>query len=629
MLRFEISCIFVYYKNNITLEKQTIMKIRSLLLLVFFIFATYAANAEKITLLTDIHVVPGNNNEKMLQEVINDINSNETELVVLSGDLTNEGSDEQLYNVKSLLDKITKPLFVIPGNHENNWSQSACKTFFDIWGNDRFVTVTDNLVIAGINCGPYMKMGDGHIKQEDLFWLDKTLSEHVKKGKQVLSICHYALNEDLDNYRDYVAVLKKYPVVAHLNGHYHHYKRYRVENIEVMHCRSLAMGKTFGYSIVDISADSVKLYEKTLNESAKLKYAYKIDVSTLQPLADAENFNTQVPDNFKIDLVHRDEASVFTRLAVDKNNVYFGNSLGYIKSVSKYKGKENWSYKTAAGLFSRPAVSKNVLIVPTADKRLLWLNSSTGELVNEYPAQGAYVADGIIQGNVLYQGGYKVFQAWDVKKQEMLWEYNDLKNYCQASPAIYKDNVVFGAWDTNLRVLDKDGHLKWSWNNGKSTNLYSPGNCVPVIANGKVIIVAPDRYMTALDLSSGMQIWRDKSHRYRESLGRSVDGKRVYAKTMDGEVVCVSTEGNVFYELWTVDAGLGYEHAPCIVLEQNGVVYAGSRRGIIAAIDAKTNKLLWRQQIGSSEVNGFEVDDKGDVYLSLIEGTIWRISKTK
>ena len=138
--------------------------------------------------------------------------------MIVSGDLTNEGSDVQLRNVKSILDGITKPLYVIPGNHENNWSQSACKTFNDLWGNDRFVFTVGKLVVIGMNCGPFMKMGDGHIKQEDLTWLDKTLSEMVKPGMKVLSINHYPLLDDLDNYRDYVYILKKYPVITHVNG---------------------------------------------------------------------------------------------------------------------------------------------------------------------------------------------------------------------------------------------------------------------------------------------------------------------------------------------------------------------------------------------------------------------------
>lgn len=605
------------------------MRIKSLAFCVLFVLIGFKISAERITLLSDIHVNPGNHREAMLKEVIDDINNNETELVILSGDLTDEGSDEQLRNVKSILDNIKKPLFVIPGNHENNWSQSACKTFFDIWGNDRFVTETDNLIIVGINCGPYMKMGDGHVKHEDLLWLDKTLSQRVKNGKKVLSICHYALNADLDSYREYVDILKKYPVVAHLNGHYHHYKKYRVENIEVMHCRSMEMGKepNYGYSIVDITSDSVKLYNKVLNLPAELKYSYKIDHTTITPIEKAENFNTTIPSNFVVELAYRDDASIFTRVGIDKDNLYIGNSLGYVKSISKKSGRQNWSYKTKSALFSRPAVSKDVVIVPTADKRLLWLDKKSGKIIYEKYATGPYVADGIIADDILYQGGYKVFQAWDVKTGKMKWELNGLNNYCQAAPALRKNEIVFGAWDSYLRKVNtKNGKLEWKWNNGKERNMLGPGNCVPVIANNKVIVVAPDRYMTAIDLKIGEQIWRDKSHKYRESLGYSVDGKSVYAKTMDGEIVCVSTQGNDFKELWIVDAGLGYDHAPCIVLEHKGVVYAGSRRGIIAAIDVKTKQLLWRKQVGASEVNGFEVDEKGDIYASLVEGAVWRIT---
>ena len=359
------------------------MKLRHLTFVLSCIIVVQTAFAEKITLLSDIHITPGNHRESKLLEVINDINGNDTELVVLSGDLTDEGSDEQLKNVKSFLNNIKKPLYVIPGNHENNWSQSACKTFFDIWGNDRFVTETENLVIVGINCGPYMKMGDGHVKHEDLMWLDKTLKERVKNGKRVLSICHYAPNPDLDSYREYVNILKKYPVVAHLNGHYHQYKQYRVENIEVLHCRSLEMGKknpTFGYSIVDITADSVKVYNKELNAPAELKFNYKIDYTTIKPLEKGEDFNTELPSNFNIELAYRDDASIFTRVGVDNEDIYFGNSLGYVKSVNKKSGELNWSYKTSAGLFSRPAPAKGVVIVPTADKRLLWLDKKSGAM---------------------------------------------------------------------------------------------------------------------------------------------------------------------------------------------------------------------------------------------------------
>ena len=192
------------------------------------------------------------------------------------------------------------------------------------------------------------------------------------------------------------------------------------------------------------------------------------------------------------------------------------------------------------------------------------------------------------------------------------------------------NDVVFGAWDTNLRVLDKKtGRLKWQWNNGVKQNLYSPGNVVPVVTRDKVVIVAPDRVTTALNRANGTQLWREKNeHKVRESLGSSEDGKIAYAKTMDGTLVAMSTESDEYKLLWVADLGLGYEHAPCIVLEKDGYIYAGSRHGQLVIVDATTHQVVCSYSMGSSEINGFEADENGDVYCSLIEGRIYRISRT-
>ncbi|HAP50402.1 MAG TPA: hypothetical protein DCQ56_04180 [Porphyromonadaceae bacterium] len=279
-------------------------------------------------------------------------------------------------------------------------------------------------------------------------------------------------------------------------------------------------------------------------------------------------------------------------------------------------------------LFSRPAVADKYVVLPTADKRLVWLNKKNGKQVYQYKAAGPYVADGVVTADVLYQGGYKTFQAWDINKRRMLWHYDSINNYCQAEPVVDGTDVVFGAWDTYLRVLNRyDGSLRWKWNNGKNVNLYSPGNVVPVVTDDKVIIVAPDRVTTALDRRDGHQIWREKNqNKVRESLGESVDRKTAYAKTMDGYLVAMSTQGDSFKELWQADGNFGYEHAPCIVVESGGYVLMGSRRGMLAVFDAGTHQLKFNYKLGSSEVNGFDIDrTTGDIYCSLIEGAIYRI----
>lgn len=604
-----------------------------ILLVAALLMVASTAMAQKFAILSDIHVTPGNANEGKLKEAVAEINGTDVDAVIVSGDLTNEGSDVQLRNVKSILDGITKPLYVIPGNHENNWSQSACKTFNDLWGNDRFVFTVGKLVVIGMNCGPFMKMGDGHIKQEDLTWLDKTLSEMVKPGMKVLSINHYPLLDDLDNYRDYADILKKYPVITHQNGHWHRWRQYETYGIIGLMVRCLDMGDgDYGYTLMDVDLDHdwIHVYNKTLGKERDIRYAYKINTDYYD-LSCSRTFKPAIPDDFKVEKVYADEASIFTRLGIDKDNIYFGNSMGYLRVIDKKKTRLKWEHKTTSMLFSRPAVADKVVILPTGDKRLIWLDKKSGKVLNEVATEGPYVADGVIADGVLYQGGFKTFQAWDVKAKKLLWEYTNINNYCQAEPFVGKNDIIFGAWDTNLRSLDRQtGKLNWSWNNGKSNNLFSPGNVVPAVTSDRVVIVAPDRNSTAIDRATGKQLWRhhDNAVKVRESLGLSEDGKRAYAKTMDGTIVAMDTESNEYHQLWNTDCGFGYEHAPCIVLEKDGFIYAGSRRGMLAVLEAATGKLLFKYKMGSSEVNGFEVDPAtGDIYCSLIEGTIWRITK--
>ncbi len=607
------------------------MRNGALALLTMMAMAPAAANAQKFAVFSDIHVTPGNENDRMLRKAVEEVNKGGFDYVIVNGDLTNEGSDAEINNVKSILDGITEaPLIVLPGNHENTWSQSATKTFVDVFGNDRFVFEVDSLIVIGINCGPFMKMGDGHIKQEDLHWLKKTLDERVTPGKKVLSFNHYPIQkDDLDNWRDYADILLQYPVIGHINGHYHRWIRYDVGNMDAAMVRALSMPDGFGYTIVEVEPEWTHIYNKVLDQPREPKFALAAKKSH-KPLKKEGEDGYTVPDGFEVTKVWADSASVFTRLGFDADNIYFGSSLGQARAIDKKTGTLKWQIQTPASLFSRPvALDKGRVAVPTCDG-ILFVDGKTGKVKSRHDSkEGPYVADGLYQDGMYIQGGYKRIERLNPANGKQVWVYDSLFNYCQAAPVVDGNDLIFGAWDTNLRCLDtKTGRLKWVWNNGKKANMLGPGNVVPAVTEDKVIIVAPDRYMTALDRKTGRQLWRDNSHRYREALGVSADGSRAYSKTMDGELVAVDTKSDTFNELWTVDMGLGYEHAPCIVVEQDGVVYAGSRRGIITAVDPVAQKVLWSIPVGVSEINGIDIDPTtGDVYASLIEGTIFRIAK--
>ena len=595
-----------------------------------------SGHAQRFAFLSDIHITPGNRSESYLKEAVREINGAGLDFAVLAGDLTNEGSDEELRNVKAILDSVAIPLYVLPGNHETTWSQSAVKTFTDLWGDDRFVCEYDSLVIIGIGCGPYMKMGDGHVKTEDLAWIKSELDRRLTPGKKVLSVNHYPLKDDLDNCDVYTALLSDYPVVAHLGGHYHRWIEYEACDtagaIPGLMLRALDMGKgNYGYALVDVAADSIRIYDKRIGEEPSRVWAIP-NRTGYRKVAERPGWNMKdMPDNFEVELVWADTASVFSSVAFDDRNIYFGNSLGHLKAVTRTAPHaEVWSVPSAGSYYSRPMVmAAGEIAYPTLTG--ITIVNKDGAVARELASATPYVADGIMTAQGWAQGGYKRMEMRDPSDGRVIWVYDSIFNYCQGAPAVDGSDLVFGAWDTNLRCVDANtGRLRWVWNNGKSANQLGPGNVVPVITPARIYIVAPDRYMTAIDRETGATVWRDNSHRYRESIGRSADCRMVYAKTMDGELVAVATDTPEFKELWTLDLGLGYEHAPCIILEHDGVIYVGSRRGIVTAVNAADRQIAWQLELGKGEVNGFELDAAtGDVFLSLVDGKIYRIRQKK
>ena len=97
------------------------MRILPLLTLLSF-SALLTAGELKITVLSDIHVSPGNANDKLMPDVVKEVNANDSDLVVVTGDLTNRGADRELEHIHNVLSGIWKELHAIPGNQETNWS---------------------------------------------------------------------------------------------------------------------------------------------------------------------------------------------------------------------------------------------------------------------------------------------------------------------------------------------------------------------------------------------------------------------------------------------------------------------------------------------------------------------------
>ncbi len=593
----------------------------------FFACVILQAQNVRFALLTDLHVVPSSANDSTLRIIVSEINRSNYQYVFITGDLTNQGSDVELRNVKEILNGLTVPYHIISGNHETTWSESGCKTFSSIWGPDRFAFTDSRYLYIGFPCGPYMKMGDGFIKYEDLLWVQKTIREKLRPGMKIINFAHYPLDESLSNYSMVTNMLKANRTAVSFCGHGHQIQLMNFDGIPGIMGRATASrdGKSFGYNEVEVTSDSLVLFEKVIGATRQRRVAISMSSNNLSAIKSS-------PEQLKIGtLAHatrffQDDASIFNGVERTGDQLILANSLGVVKSVSVKTGKLTWSKKYEGSIYARPTVSHGVILLGTANGVLYGLRAADGRELWSVKSPRILVGTPTVEGDFAYVASSSEFMKVDVLTGKVQWRNALPRSYSQGAPAISGNRVILGAWDTNLYCLDKQsGQLLWSWNNGKKVDLLSPGNVRVVATDKAVFLVAPDRYMTALNINTGEVLWRSNDYTVRESMGVSADGQTVYAKTMDGKLLAVEASTQKFNLLWSVDAGIGYEHNPCPTIEHNGVVYMGSRKGEVVAVDAQTHQLLWIEKVGYSSVNSFTVDEKGTLWLSLVEGLVFRI----
>ena len=119
-----------------------------------------------------------------------------------------------------------------------------------------------------------------------------------------------------------------------------------------------------------------------------------------------------------------------------------------------------------------------------------------------------------------------------------------------------------------------------------------------------------------------------KERKVRESTGLSSDGKIFYAKTMDGEIIAVPMNSDSYTELWCSDVGWDYDHSFCPLNIDNNIIYMANRRGKVAAI-AESGEVLSVGKFADSAANDLRADGSGNLWVSFIEGTIWRLKINK
>ena len=595
-----------------------------------------AALALRFAFLTDTHLSQGSHSADDLRVCITDINRLDSlDFVILGGDITDFGTDEEIRSAKQMLDSLRYNYWVVAGNHDAKWSESGCNTFKNVFGYEQFEFEAGGWRFLGCNSGPDMRMAPALIPRESMEWL-----ESLESGKKSIFINHYPQDTSVLNYFDVTRALKRAGVRFEIGGHWHQNRSMDYDGLPAVLCRSTMADRKRppGYNIVELFADSVSIFERRIMPDGEVQqipwYAARLDAVEDTVRYDAHGIPASYPW-LRYDINERypqvqevwkfqDHSNIVAGFARDGKRAWYTTASGSVRCIDVRNGRRRWSKDFPGKIFSTPAVNGKYLVFGCTDGCIYALNARTGRKLWSVRAGKSVLASPVIHdGKVFIGASDGVFRALDLRSGKPVWNFDGVKGFVECRAFVDDAQVVFGDWAGTLYSLDtSSGRLQWTWKCKKPSRMYSPAATWPVKSEGHIFIAVPDRKVYVLDALNGKELSCIDGG--REAIGLSEDGRTVLAKTMFNSSYAFSAE-EPFTELWRVPNGMHYEIGPTQIVDCGGTVLTPSDKGNLHAFSLADGSALWVHKLGLALINPVEAWMQGSslyILASTMDGAV-------
>ena len=243
--------------------------------------------------------------------------------------------------------------------------------------------------------------------------------------------------------------------------------------------------------------------------------------------------------------------------------------------------------KDTGRLKLQPVIQNDRIFIADQPGLVKALNRETGKTVWRADIQSAVTTGpGVGSGLVIIGSSNAEVIALDQETGELLWR-QAVSSEVLAAPAISGGRVVVHTIDGKVYCLEAaTGKLAWV-HERQIPLLTLRGSSTPVISGSLVIVGFSGGKMIGLDLNNGDALWEVS--------------------------VSVPTGRSELERIVDIDAD------PVL---RDGVAYAASYQGELAAVTEDTGTVLWRYKVSSYA--GLDVDHK-NVYVADSVGDVWAI----
>lgn len=282
-----------------------------------------------------------------------------------------------------------------------------------------------------------------------------------------------------------------------------------------------------------------------------------------------------------------------------------------------------WEVELGEQILATAAIVGDFVYVPCLSGELVCLEKATGKRVWAYKSVEVVPANSFAPGfkssptvtdDSIYLGDEEgVFHAIDRETGKGKWKFTT-GGEIYSSAAVTEGQILFGSYDNNLYCLNLDGTEAWKF----ATQGYV--HCAPAVAQGTTFIAGCDEHLRMIDVQSGKEVGELKLESYLIASPTVIDDI-LYVGTYRSEVVAVDWKSKKI--IWQYQGGDGEYRSSTAVTED--LVIVGGRDKLVHAVQRKTGKKVWtfatKSKVDSSPV---VVGDR--VFVGSNDGNLYELS---
>ena len=143
--------------------------------------------------ISDLHTSQSEFDEEIFMQAVSEINHLQPDMIVLTGDLTNNGYYVEFEQAKKYLEMFEAPLFAVPGNHDAR--NLGYQTFEELIGEKSWkLTMGDDFTVIGLDSSSPDE-NRGHIGNPQHMWLEHQLDECViNENFAIVALHHHVIS---------------------------------------------------------------------------------------------------------------------------------------------------------------------------------------------------------------------------------------------------------------------------------------------------------------------------------------------------------------------------------------------------------------------------------------------------